>query len=254
MRIGARSGSCRLRQIESVYGNPGFYGSMYTAGSATVTGYYKVLRQFGAQVRHVLLDNVARHWSVPVEELTTEPSVVVHLKSGRRIGYGEIAAFASVPEKAPEIKPEQLKQPGQFRLIGKDVMRSELPGKVNGSARYSIDVQVPDMLYGAILRAPIEGSSPEKVDDAKALAIPGVVKIVKFPFGVGVAAQTPWAAFAAKNALAVTWSQTGKAHGFDSDKAFETYTAVARGSVANPVEIGEKLGDAAGGVRPGRDA
>ncbi len=231
---------------ESVYGNPGFYGSMYTAGSATVTGYYKVLRQFGAQVRHVLLDNVARHWSVPVEELTTEPSVVVHLKSGRRIGYGEIAAFASVPKKAPEIKPEQLKQPGQFRLIGKDVMRSELPGKVNGSARYSIDVQVPDMLYGAILRAPVEGSSPEKVDDTKALAIPGVVRIVRFPFGVGVAAQTPWAAFAAKNALAVTWSQTGKAHGFDSDKAFATYTAVARGSVANPVEIGEKLGDAPG--------
>ena len=203
---------------ESVYGNPGFYGSMYTAGSATVTGYYKVLRQFGAQVRHVLLDNVARHWSVPVEELTTEPSVVVHLKSGRRIGYGEIAAFASVPKKAPEIKPEHLKQPGQFRLIGKDVMRSELPGKVNGSARYSIDVQVPDMLYGAILRAPIEGSSPEKVDDAKSRRSPVLSRIVKFPFGVGVVAQTPWAAFAAKNALAVTWSQTGKAQGFDSDE------------------------------------
>ena len=103
---------------------------------------------FGAQVRRVLLDNAARHWSVPVEELTTEPNVVVHLKSGRRMGYGEIAGFASVPEKAPEIAPEHLKQPSRFRLIGKDVMRSELPSKVNGSARYSIDVQVPDMLYG----------------------------------------------------------------------------------------------------------
>src|ERR1700681_2088241 len=85
--------------IEAIYGNPGFYGSMYTAGSATVTGYFKVLRQFGAQVRRVLLDNAARHWSVPVEELTTEPNVVVHLKSGRGMGYGEIAGFASVPEK-----------------------------------------------------------------------------------------------------------------------------------------------------------
>ena len=232
--------------IEAIYGNPGFYGSMYTAGSATVTGYFKVLRQFGAQVRRVLLDNAARHWSVPVEELTTEPNVVVHLKSGRRMGYGEIAGFASVPEKAPEIAPEHLKQPSQFRLIGKDVMRSELPSKVNGSARYSIDVQVPDMLYGAVLRAPIEGSSPEKVDDAKSRAITGVVKVVKFPFGVGVVAQTPWAAFAAKNALTVTWSRGGKAQGFDSDEAFETYTAVARGTVANPVEIGEKVGDAPG--------
>ena len=70
-----------------------------------MTGYFKVLRQFGAQVRRVLLDNAARHWSVPVEELTTEPNVVVHLKSGRRMGYGEIAGFASVPEKAPEIAP-----------------------------------------------------------------------------------------------------------------------------------------------------
>src|SRR6202047_1025683 len=109
--------------IEAIYGNPGFHGSMYTAGSATVTGYFKVLRQFGAQVRRVLLDNAARHWSVPVEELTTEPNVVVHLKSGRRMGYGEIAGFASVPEKAPEIAPEHLKQPSRFRLIGKDVMR-----------------------------------------------------------------------------------------------------------------------------------
>ena len=86
----------------------------------------------------------ARKLGVPVEELTTEPSVVVHAKSGRKLSYGEIAAFAEVPDKAPEIKPEALKKPGEFRLIGKDVRRVELPGKVNGSARYSIDVQVPE--------------------------------------------------------------------------------------------------------------
>ena len=70
---------------------------------------------------------------VPVEELTTEPSVVVHAKSGRKLSYGDIAAFAEVPAKAPEIKPEQLKKPADFRLIGKDVMRVELPSKVNGT-------------------------------------------------------------------------------------------------------------------------
>jgi isoquinoline 1-oxidoreductase beta subunit len=232
--------------IEAIYGNPGFYGSMYTAGSATLTGYFKAVRQFGAQVRRVLLDNAARHWGVPVDELTTEPSVVVHAKSGRRIGYGEIAGFAQVPAKAPDIKPEDLKKPSQFRLIGTDVMRRELPNKVNGSARYSIDVQVPGMLYGAMLRAPIEGSSPDRIDDVKARAVAGVVEIVKLPFGVGVVAETPWAAFAAKNALNVAWSQTGKAQGFDSDNAFETYKAIAQGKTANPVEIGEKVGDAAG--------
>ena len=122
--------------IEAIYGNPGFQGMMYTAGSNAVTSYYTPLRIFGAQVRRVLLDNAAKTLSVPVDELTTEPSTVVHAKSGRRLSYGEIAATAEVPAKAPEIKPDQLKKAKDFRLIGKDVMRIELPGKVNGTARY----------------------------------------------------------------------------------------------------------------------
>src|ERR1700726_3254970 len=115
--------------IEKIYGNPGFGGMMYTAGSNAVTSYFKPLRTFGAQVRRVLLDNAARRWDVPVEELTTEPSVVVHGKSGRRLSYGEIAAFAEVPVKAPEVAESELKKSDQFRLIGKDVIRVELPQK-----------------------------------------------------------------------------------------------------------------------------
>ena len=95
---------------------------------------------------------------MPVEELTTGPNVVIHEKSGRRLSYGEIAAFAEVPATAPEVAESELKKPDQFRLIGKDVMRVELPQKVNGTAQYAIDVQVPGMLYGAILRAPVEGA------------------------------------------------------------------------------------------------
>src|SRR6266571_7503003 len=153
--------------IEAIYGNPGFGGQMYTAGSNAVRSYYQPLRTFGAQVRRVLLDNAANKLGVPVDELTTEPSVVVHAKSGRRLSYGEIAGFAQVPDKPPEIKPEQLKKTSQFRLIGKDVTRVELPGKVNGSAPYAIDVQVPGMLYGAVLRAPVEGSAPDKIDETR---------------------------------------------------------------------------------------
>src|SRR5438128_6631249 len=85
--------------IEAIYGNPGFQGMMYTAGSNAVTSYYTPLRTFGAQVRKVLLDNAAHKWGVPVEELTTEPSAVVHAKSGRRLTYGDIAATAEIPEK-----------------------------------------------------------------------------------------------------------------------------------------------------------
>src|SRR5262245_37208263 len=112
--------------IDEIYGNPGLGGMMYTAGSYAVTSYYTPLRTLGAQVRRVLLDNVVRKLGVPLDELTTEPSVVVHARSGRKLSYGDIAAFAEVPAKAPDIKPADLKKPAQFRLIGKDVMRAEL--------------------------------------------------------------------------------------------------------------------------------
>jgi len=124
--------------IEAIYGNPSFGGMMYTAGSNAVTGYYKNLRLFGAQVRRVLLDNAARTLGVPVGELATEPSVVVHAKSGRQLDYGVIASTAEIPAQAPEIRPKDLKKPAQFRLISKDVIRAELPRKVNGSAQYRL--------------------------------------------------------------------------------------------------------------------
>ncbi|TMH76307.1 MAG: xanthine dehydrogenase family protein molybdopterin-binding subunit [Betaproteobacteria bacterium] len=213
---------------DKIYGNPGFRGLMYTAGSATVTGYWDVARTFGAQVRRVMMENAARKWDVPLAELSTEPSTVVHAKTGRRTSYGEIAAFAQIPATAPTIKPEELKKPGQYRLIGKDVMRVELPTKVNGTAQYSIDVQLPGMLYGAVLRGPVEGAAPASIDDAQARAVAGVVRIVRMPFGVGVIAETPWAAFEAKNALKVTWDRRARAFGHDSDKAIPVYSAAAR--------------------------
>jgi isoquinoline 1-oxidoreductase beta subunit len=235
---------------DELYKNPAF-GYMYTAGSNAVTAYFRDLRRFGAQVRKVLLANAARHWSVPVEELTTEPNVVVHAKSGRRLTYGEIAAFAEVPAKAPEVAESELKKTDQFRLIGKDVMRVELPQKVNGTAQYSIDVQVPGMLYGAILRAPVEGAAPDTIDEtaiAAALATTpairvGSVQAVRLAYGVGVIADTPWAAFAAKEALKVTWTRTGKAWGFNSERALNDFAAAAR-DMSQPTKLWAKEGDA----------
>ena len=229
--------------IDRLYANPA-YGMIYTAGRNAVRAYFQPMRTFGAQARRVLLDNAAKKLGVPVEELSTEPSVVVHAKSGRRLSYGEIAAFADIPAQAPEIKPEQLKKASAFRLIGKDVMRIELPDKVNGRAQYAIDVQLPGMLYGAVLRAPVEDAAPDRIDDAKARAVAGVVKVIRLPYGVGVVAETPWAAFDAKRALAgaVTWTRTAKAWGFDSDKGLETFAAAAR-DLSQPSTDWFKAGD-----------
>ncbi len=187
---------------------------LYTAGSNAVTSYFTPLRKFGRQVRQVLLENAARKWDVAVSELTTEPSVVVHQPSGRRLSYGEIAQFAVVPENAPEIGEHDLKPAKDFRYIGTDVLRVDLPGKVNGTADYAINVQLPGMIYGAVLRSPIEGGRPVQVNDANARGVAGVLDIISLPYGVGVLAQTAWAAFAAHEQLrgAVKWSG-GKAVG-----------------------------------------
>ena len=237
---------------DELYKNPAF-GFMYTAGSNAVTAYFKDLRRFGAQVRKVLLANAARHWNVSVDELTTEPNVVVHARSARRLTYGEIAAFAVVPAEAPEVVESELKKTHQFRLIGKDVMRVELPQKINGAAQYAIDVQVPGMLYGAVLRAPVEGAAPDTIDEraiASALAptSAGTVQVVRLPYGVGVITDTPWAAFAAKDALKVTWTRSGKAWGFNSEKALHNFAAAAR-DTSQPAKIWGKEGDAPAALR-----
>ncbi len=210
-----------------LYGNPLFGGEQYTAGSATVTGYFNNMRQFGTQVRKVLVDNVAEQWRVAAEELATIPGYVVHEKSGRRIAYGEIAGFAKIPAQAPEVIVPPVAT-AQFRLVGQDIPRIDVPSKVNGTAQYSIDVQVPGMIYGAILREPVEGAAPERIDDSAARAIEGVIRIVPLKYGVGVLAETPWAAFKAKNALKVSWGRNATGWGFSNEKGFEQFSAIAR--------------------------
>jgi isoquinoline 1-oxidoreductase subunit beta len=235
--------------IDAIYGNPGFAGMLYTAGSNAVTNYFTPLRVFGAQVRRVLLDNAAKKWGVPRSELSTEPSMVVHAKTGRRLSYGEIAGFAEIPAKAPDIKPSELKKTSEFRLISHDVQRVELPSKVNGTANYAINVQLPGMLYATVLRAPIEGSAPEKIDDTAAKRIAGVIRIVTLPYGVAALAQTAWAALEARRALDgnVAWTRQGKAWGFNSDTAAAEFVADARNMNAHATEW-DKRGDARGAM------
>src|SRR5712691_6126650 len=130
---------------DKTYGNPAYGGTFQTSASASVHGYFKALRMAGAQARRVLLDAAAAKWNVPVGELATEPSVVVHKASGRRMSYGEIATFAKAPSELPKIEDKDLKPPASFRFIGKDVPRVEVPLKVTGAAKYAIDAQVPGM-------------------------------------------------------------------------------------------------------------
>jgi isoquinoline 1-oxidoreductase subunit beta len=227
---------------DKAYGNPAYGSTFQTSASASVHGYFKALRIAGAQARRVLLDAVAAKWNVPTAELSTEPSVVVHKASNRRMSYGEIASFAKAPAELPKIDEKDLKPTASFRLIGKDVPRVELPTKVTGAAKYAQDVQVPGMVYAAVLQSPYFGGAPQTVDDSAARKVAGITDVVKLPDGVAVIGTSVEATQAAKGLLKVTWGDApGARH--DSERALEEFAAVGRDKSREGVPY-EKVGDA----------
>src|SRR6266852_306662 len=231
-----------------VYGNPHelFKGAQITAASVSVPGYFTPLRMAGAQARRVLIESVANEWKVPVSELSTDKGFVVHAQSGRRISYGDVAKFASVPAELPNITAADLKKPAQFKLIGrKDIGRVDVPLKVNGAAKYGIDVQVPDMVYASVLEAPVEGAKVEVLNLGDVTKIKGVTKVIPLPFGVAVIGDTVEATRAGRNALKVKWDTTGAVAGStDSDKAKEEYARNGKDPNAKTM-VEYEVGDAA---------
>ena len=226
-----------------VFGNPLFGGNMLAGASRTTRGYYEVMRLAGMQARQIMMQSAALKWEVPAGELGTEPNAVVHKASGRKLTYGEIAEFAMVPASPPQFTREQLKRPSEFRLIGKDIARIEVPDKVSGQARYGIDVRMLGMLYGAVLRAPVNGEAPLSVDDSEARKVEGVRQIVRMPYGVGVVADTYPAALKAKKALKVEWTQRSKARAYTSEKLIPEYLQRAR-NLGDKGTVYEAHGDA----------
>jgi len=228
---------------DPAYGNPvafGYYGFpiMYTAGSAALRGYFNAMRQAGAQARRFLLDAAAAQWSVPVEELTTEPSRVVHAATGRSLSYGRIAAGAEVPDSLPEVPESDYKPRSEYRYLGTDVPRIDVPAKVDGTAEFGIDVQIPGMVYAAVLRTPVEGEEPVEIDDSATRAVPGVTDVVTLPYGVAVVGQTVEGTIWGKNALQVTWSENSRFREVEQARDLNEYEARARDlnfSTGNPL-------------------
>src|SRR6266849_8139849 len=120
---------------EKKFGNPESNYTYQTSASFATRGYFKAMRIAGAQARRVLIEAVAAKWGVQAAELSTEPSVVVHKATNRRISYGEIAGFAKAPAELPKIEEKDLKPAASFRYIGKDLPRVEVPLKVTGAAK-----------------------------------------------------------------------------------------------------------------------
>jgi isoquinoline 1-oxidoreductase beta subunit len=230
------------------YGNPGFGGRQLTGGSRTTQGYYTMLRLAGAQTRKIILASASAMLKAPMSELATEPNRVVHKLSGRTLSYGEIAKAGALPDPLPQATNADLKPTAQWRYIGNPTMtRIDVPSKVDGSAKFGIDVQLPDMLYGAVLRAPVQGERPETIDDTAAKGVKGLTLIVPLPYGVGIIGETVEATRQAKDLLKVVWSTSSKVRRYNSDKLLEEYRVVGRDLGQTGVTV-QQDGDASAAI------
>jgi isoquinoline 1-oxidoreductase subunit beta len=187
------------------YANLVFGTLQGTGGSSAMANSWMQLREAGAKARAMLLTAAAAQWRVPVAELTVEKGIVYHAVSKRQAAFGSLvktAASLPVPDKVT------LKDPKEFKLIGHQAPRVDVPAKVDGSAQFTLDVALPGMLVALLKRPPLFGATVKSFDAAAAGAIPGVVKVVQVPRGVAVIAKSFWAAKQGRDALTVEWDDT----------------------------------------------
>jgi len=182
--------------------NVPFAPVQFTGGSMSTSTTYTQLREAGARARAMLLGAAAQRFDVPVGQLRTEDGQVF---SGRKsCTYGSLA-----DEAAKQVAPEKvaLKDPAQFRYLGKPQKRLDAPMKVDGSAKFGIDMRVPGMLFAVVERPPVIGAKLARFDADAARAVAGVVDVKQIPTGVAVYASNTWAARKGRDALVVEWDE-----------------------------------------------
>jgi isoquinoline 1-oxidoreductase beta subunit len=182
--------------------NVPFAPVQFTGGSMSTSTTYTQMREAGARARAMLLAAAAKHWNVAVDALRTDDGRI--LNGEKSVSYGSMADGA-----AKEVAPEKvaLRDPAQFRYLGKPIKRLDAPMKVDGSAKFGLDMRVPGMLYAVAARPPVIGATLEKFDEPAARAVPGVVDVKPLPFGVVVYASNTWAAMRGRQALAPQWNE-----------------------------------------------
>ena len=172
------------------------------------------MQQVGASARERLIAAAAARWSVPAQECTAANSVVTHGPSGRTLRYGELAADAA---KITLAKEPAIKTPDQYTFIGKPMPRIDVPHKIDGSAKFGIDAQVPDMVFAAIDACPVPGGKLKSVDDSPLAGAPGIIQVVRLPDAVAVVATGSF--WRAKQALAKLQPEWDVGAAGDTDSA-----------------------------------
>ena len=181
-----------------------------TGGSSTVRGSYKTLLRTGATAREMLIEAAAKKWNVSKNECYAENGFVIHKPTGKKFGYGELVEDASKLTPPKEVK---FKRREDYKIIGKPLARQDNPDKINGKAEFGLDEKIPGMLYAVVERNPRFKGKVKSFDDAAAMKVAGVKKVLKtkapvFAYereGVAVVADSLWAALEGRKALKVEW-------------------------------------------------
>jgi len=203
-------------KIKQATGDEKRFGNQDTDGSRSTRHFFTPMRRCGAAARTMLEAAAAAKWGVPASEVQARNHEIVHAKSGRRLGYGALAKAAAA-QPVPDRDSVKLKDPSQFRYIGKGQLKL-VDGRdiVTGKAQYGIDTRLPGMLYAVVARPPVYGGKVQSYDSAATLQVPGVVKVVEIdqspapaqfnPLGgVAVVATNTWSAIQGRKALKVVW-------------------------------------------------
>ena len=213
-------------------------GAQITGGSTSVRDGWEKLRVGGAQVREMLISAAADKWKVDRATLRAEHGMVLGPK-GQKASYGSLAEAAAklpVPEKVA------LKDPKDFRIVGKRVKRLDTPAKVNGTAEFGIDVKLPGMVYASLEQCPVIGGKVKSFDASKVKGMPGVLDVVQIDDGVAVVASSYWQAAKARKALSVQWDE-GSGAALDHQSVLASTRAAAENGKVLP--ISKPVGDVA---------
>lgn len=210
------------------YGNPAFGGAMQgTGGSSTISGFWDPLRKIGATARVMLVAAAAQEWKVPASEITVSKGVVSHAASNKSAAFGELVATASGLAVPAEVN---LKDPKDYVLIGTDIARLDARDKSSGTAIFTQDIQLPDMLVAVVLYPPRFGATIKSFDATAAKQMPNVANVVQFKTsvreGVAVLAKDYYSGKKARDALKVEWDETN-AFKLGTDQIYTQYKATA---------------------------
>ncbi len=217
------------------------YGSMGTGGSSSIRRFWTTLRETGAVARTMLIRAAASAWKADESDCRALNGEVEHRPTGRKMAFGDLveaAAKLPIPEEIP------LKDPKEFKIIGKPVHRLDTPEKVDGSAIFGLDTRVPGMFQAVVARPPTFEAGLKSFNSDKALKVPGVKKVFEIDSGVAVVADSTWAALKGREALKTTWEK-GPHDGLNS----EGIDKMLREKAAEKAAVARKDGDPEGALK-----